>query len=90
MKISLLILCAMGQYEPGTSEPWDKYGEYVASDLPISVSLNNQFHYYFKIVAYDLAGNHLINESYQDIIVDPENDFEIWGVVRWAVHKLWP
>ena len=49
---------------------WDKYGEYVASDLPISVSLNNQFHYYFKIVAYDLAGNHLINESYQDIIVD--------------------
>ncbi len=49
---------------------WDKYGEYVVSDLPISVSLNNQFHYYFKIVAYDLAGNHLINESYQDIIVD--------------------
>ena len=49
---------------------WDKYGEYAVSDLPISVSLNNQFHYYFKIVAYDLAGNHLTNESYQDIIVD--------------------
>jgi len=49
---------------------WDKYGEYVVSDLPISVPLNNQFHYYFRIVAYDLAGNHLINESYQDIIVD--------------------
>jgi len=50
--------------------PWDKYGEYVISDLPISVALNNQFHYYFRLVAYDLAGNHLINESYQDIIVD--------------------
>ena len=57
---------------------WVKYegvgengpGEYVVSELPISVSLNNQFHYYFKIVAYDLAGNHLTNESYQDIIVD--------------------
>ncbi len=49
---------------------WDKYGEYVVSDLPISVPLNNQFHYYFRLVAYDLAGNHLINESYQDIIVD--------------------
>ena len=49
---------------------WDKYGEYVVSDLPISVPLNNQFHYYFKLAAYDLAGNHLINESYQDIIVD--------------------
>ena len=49
---------------------WDEYGEYVVSDLPISVPLNNQFHYYFRLVAYDLAGNHLINESYQDIIVD--------------------
>jgi hypothetical protein len=68
---------------------WAKYegigengpGEYVVSDLPISVSLNNQFHYYFRIVAYDLAGNCKgysgdmkcddgFNESYQDIIVD--------------------
>jgi DNA polymerase V len=30
------------------------------------------------------------NSKYQDIIVDPENDLEIWGVVRWAIHKLWP
>jgi hypothetical protein len=60
---------------------WEKYGEYVVSDLPISVPLNNQFHYYFRIVAYDLAGNCKgysgdmkcddgFNESYQDIIVD--------------------
>jgi len=49
---------------------WDKYGDYFISDLPISVPVNNQFHYYFKIVAYDNAGNHLINENYEDIIVD--------------------
>jgi len=28
------------------------------------------------------------NPAYQDIIVDPENDLEVWGVVRWAIHKL--
>jgi len=30
------------------------------------------------------------NPAYQDIIVDSENDLEVWGVVRWAIHKLWP
>ena len=49
---------------------WDKYGDYFISDLPISVPVNNQFHYYFRIVAYDNAGNHLINEHYEHIIVD--------------------
>ena len=28
------------------------------------------------------------NPEYQDIIVDSENDLEVWGVVRWAIHKL--
>ena len=28
------------------------------------------------------------NPAYQDIIVDSENDLEVWGVVRWAIHKL--
>ena len=60
---------------------WPKHGEYVVSDLPINVSLNNQFHYHFRIVVYDLAGNCKgytgnmtcedgFNESYQDIVVD--------------------
>ena len=30
------------------------------------------------------------NPAYQDIIVGPEDDLEVWGVVRWAIHKLWP
>ncbi|QPJ64694.1 MAG: translesion error-prone DNA polymerase V autoproteolytic subunit [Candidatus Nitrohelix vancouverensis] len=28
--------------------------------------------------------------AYRDIVIDPEGDLEIWGVVRWAIHKLWP
>ena len=49
---------------------WDEYGNYSVADFPISVPVNNQFHYYFRIVAYDNAGNYFINESYEDIIVD--------------------
>jgi len=30
------------------------------------------------------------NPEYKDIIVNSENDLEVWGVVRWAIHKLWP
>jgi DNA polymerase V len=30
------------------------------------------------------------NPVYKDIRIDPEGDLEIWGVVRWAIHKLWP
>ena len=30
------------------------------------------------------------NPACQDIIINSENDLEIWGVVRWAIHKLWP
>ena len=28
------------------------------------------------------------NPAYQDMIVDSENDLEVWGVGRWAIHKL--
>jgi len=49
---------------------WDQYGNYSISDFPVSIPINNQFHYYFRIVAYDLAGNYFINESYEDFIVD--------------------
>ena len=30
------------------------------------------------------------NPAYQDIIINFGDDLEIWGVVRWAIHKLWP
>ena len=45
-----------------------------------------------KQLVYSHKGSVLkaANSKYQDIIVDPENDLEIWGVVRWAIHKLWP
>ena len=51
---------------------WDKYGDYAVTDFPVTISLNNQFHYYFKIIAYDIAGNHLLNESYEELIVDQD------------------
>ncbi|GAB4321198.1 MAG: hypothetical protein Kow00127_13560 [Bacteroidales bacterium] len=28
------------------------------------------------------------NPEFPDIVVEPEADFRIWGVVRWALHKL--
>ena len=30
------------------------------------------------------------NPAYSDIIIDSESDLEVWGIVRWAIHKLWP
>ena len=35
------------------------------------------FHYYFKADIYDLANNHIFNESYEDIIVDREPPMKI-------------
>jgi len=49
---------------------WDKYGDYLTTDFPVFVSVENEFHYYFRITAYDRAGNQLVNESYDDVIVD--------------------
>ena len=56
---------------------WDIYGNYLITDLPISVSVDNQFHYYFKVIAYDQAENHLLNDSYEDIIVDRDAPMKI-------------
>lgn len=28
------------------------------------------------------------NELYQDIYIDEDSDFELWGVVTWNLHKL--
>lgn len=30
------------------------------------------------------------NSAYPDILIRPEQDLVIWGVVRWAIHQLWP
>ena len=30
------------------------------------------------------------NPAYPDILVRPEQDLVIWGVVRWSVHQVWP
>lgn len=30
------------------------------------------------------------NPAYADIVVGSEGNLEVWGVVRWAIHKLWP
>ena len=49
---------------------WDKYGDYLITDFPVSISVDNEFHYYFRITAYDRAGNQLVNESYEDVIID--------------------
>jgi hypothetical protein len=60
---------------------WDFYRanetDYLITDLPILVDVINQNHYYFKIVAYDLAGNHFLNESYEDIIVDRDPPLKV-------------
>ena len=56
---------------------WDKYGEYMISELPIEVQVDNQFHYYFKADIYDLANNHFVNESYEDIVVDQDPPMKI-------------
>ena len=58
-------------------EEWDIYGDYLIADLPISINVDNQFHYYFKVIAYDLAGNHFVNDSYEDVIVDRDPPMKI-------------
>jgi hypothetical protein len=51
---------------------WILYGEYMTNDFPISISTVNKNHYYLKITAYDLVGNYILNESYEEFIVDQD------------------
>lgn len=30
------------------------------------------------------------NPAYPDITIPPDGNLEVWGVVRWAIHRLWP
>ncbi len=41
-------------------------------DLPISITLKNKSHYYFKIIAYDEVGNFENRDIYTEVIVDRE------------------
>ena len=49
---------------------WEKYEDYTPDDLPLTINIENQLHYYFKIIAYDEAGNFENKENYADFIVD--------------------
>jgi hypothetical protein len=49
---------------------WEKYEDYTPNDLPLTINIENQLHYYFKIIAYDEAGNFENSENYADFIVD--------------------
>lgn len=32
---------------------------------------------------------HAANSSYKDIIIEEGQELTVWGVVRWAIHKVW-
>jgi len=49
---------------------WEKYEDYTPNDLPLTINIENQLHYYFKIIAYDEAGNFENSENYAHFIVD--------------------
>jgi hypothetical protein len=64
-----------------SSVMWNVHGNYSMTDVPIQIPLLNQYHYYFKIIAYDLADNHLDNDSYEDTIVDRDPPTKIRNLV---------
>lgn len=33
---------------------------------------------------------HAAHPAYRDIVIGPEQELTIWGVVRWTIHKVWP
>lgn len=41
---------------------------------------------------FELAGSHLrlvpANSNYQPIVVKPNQDFEVWGVVTFVIHRV--
>ena len=37
-----------------------------------------------------LTGLMAINPDFQTIVVQPEQDFSVWGVVTWTIHKQRP
>lgn len=30
------------------------------------------------------------NQAYADITISPDSELVVWGVVRWAIHRVWP
>ena len=37
---------------------WQEYGSYTPNELPVDVPVQNEYEYQFKILAFDLVGNH--------------------------------
>lgn len=33
---------------------------------------------------------HAANPHYRDIAIEEGQELSVWGVVRWAIHKVWP
>ena len=62
--------------------------DYLISDLPILVDVTEQNHYYFKIVAYDLAGNHLLNDSYEETVVDRDPPLKVRNLELSSDRKI--
>ena len=44
--------------ESNTNLEWQYYGEYLPDGLPVDITVQNQYEYQFKILAFDLVGNY--------------------------------
>lgn len=33
---------------------------------------------------------HAANAAFADVAIRADQELEVWGVVRWAIHKVWP
>lgn len=33
---------------------------------------------------------HAANPDFADIVMEEGRELQVWGVVRWAIHKVWP
>ena len=55
---------------------WEEYGNYLIGDLPINVTVENKYEYQFRIIAYDLVGNHG-NESIVNTLIDQDKPSKV-------------
>jgi len=55
---------------------WEEYGNYLVEDLPINISVENEYEYQFRVIAYDLIGNHG-NESIVNTLIDQDKPSKV-------------
>ena len=55
---------------------WEEYGNYLIEDLPINMPVENEYEYQFRIIAYDLIGNHG-NESIVNTLIDQDKPSKV-------------